>query len=117
LVAVVEQYVHASGFQLRVDGFGHLRRLFFHDAEWTKNDRVWRDGQWPDQAVLVVFGFRKTGDDAVHADAVAPHDDRLPVGVFVVKRGIECDRILRAQLEDVADFDTVDEFQRPVTAR
>ena len=57
------------------------------------------------------------GDDAVHADAVAAHDDGLLLFVGVEKAGFQGVGIFRAQLEHVADFDRVLQLQLAVSQR
>ena len=80
---------------------------------FTGDDQHFVRGQrhGPDDAVLVVAGFDQRGDDAVHADAVAAHDDRLELLVGVEELGIQRFGVLRAELEDVADLDRVPQGQ------
>ena len=50
-------------------------------------------------------GFHQRGDDAIDADAVAAHDDRVQLFTGVEEAGPQRLGILRAQLEHVAHFD------------
>ena len=59
----------------------------------------------------------KAGDDAVHADAVTAHDDRLELLALVEEAGGKRVGILRAQLEDVADLDGVPHGQLAAAPR
>ena len=88
---------------------GHLHR---HQHHFVRGQR-----HRPDDAVLVVAGFDQPGDDPVHADAVAAHDDRLELLVGVEELGVERLGVLRAQLEDVADLDRVPQGQLAAAPR
>src|SRR3989454_434507 len=64
-----------------------------------------RDRPRPDDPVPVGELLDRGGGDPGRTDAVAPHDDRLLAPRLVVIRRPERRRVLRAELEDVADLD------------
>src|SRR4029453_497326 len=59
----------------------------------------------PDDPVLVVALLDDRGEHAPRADPIAPHDERLLGPVLVEERRSERRRVLRLELEDVADLD------------
>ncbi len=111
MVAIIEQHVHTGGGQFLVVfichvhdfGVGHVQRNDFHGVR--------SDGERPNQTVFVVTGLRQTGNDAIHADTITAHDDRMRFFLLVHEGRIKCFAVLRAELEDVTDFNAAHDFQ------
>ncbi len=62
--------------------------------------------------MLVVVLLDDRREDARHADAVATHHHRVLLAVLVGVVRVERDRVLRAELEHVADLDTAVDRER-----
>ncbi len=75
------------------------------------------NGRWQNDAALIAVQFHRRGQDALHADAVGPHDDGHRLAVSIQDRGPQGLGVLGAQLEDVADLNGAEHLQRAVTAR
>ena len=60
--------------------------------------------------------FDGSADEAGNADTVATHFKRLRLAVFVKERRVHRFGILRAEVEDVSDFDTALQLQFPLAA-
>src|SRR5690606_15627234 len=71
----------------------------------------------PDDALGVVILFDRGGYDAGYADAIAAHDHDLIATFLVQNLGIHGLRILGAELENMADFDTALDLQRAFAIR
>ena len=117
MIAIVQQDIDSRQLEFRVERLGHRQRLRFGHVDHAEDHFVRSDRQRPDQSVLIVLRFGQTRDDAVHADTVAAHDDRLANSLFILEQCPERRTVFRAELEDVADFDAVHQFQRSFTAR
>src|SRR5436190_504666 len=117
LVAVVEDDLHTPFRELGVNFLGqsHHRTVRSHIQRRDANG-VRRDGQRPDDAVLVVALFEDGLQGAGHTDAVRAHNGRLLFAGGVKEQRPERLAVFGSQLEHVTDFDRPPDFERPTTA-
>ena len=116
-VAVVQNDVYARGLEVLVElvrSFAHgFALLVVHRAD---DGFKGGDGLGPHNALVVVTLFDGSADEAGNADTVATHFKGLRLAVFVKERCVHRFGILRAEVEDVSDFDTALQLQFPLAA-
>ena len=117
LIAIVQQHVDAGGRQFLVELVGNVGDLGLFHVERDQQHFVGSQRQRPDDAVFVVAGFDQRGDDPIHADAVAAHDQGVLLFVGVEIFGLQGGGVFGAELEDVADFDRLLQFELGGAAR
>ena len=91
--------------------------LLLLGVERNHYDLVRGNGDWPDDAVLVVVLLHDGSERARHAHAVATHDERLLLAVFVHKGGTHGLGVLGAQLKDLGNLDAAGSRERLATVR
>src|SRR5262249_19355843 len=112
-VAVVENHFDTLVRQLRVELLGQRHRLAIRrDGERSDADLKWRDGQRPNNPVLVIALLDDGVKSARYADAVSSHDARLALARLVEHGGVERRAVFRSELEKMAHFNGASNLQR-----
>ncbi|MOA12862.1 hypothetical protein D3C78_1328870 [compost metagenome] len=84
---------------------------------WQNRDLERGDSIWPDDAAIVMILFDSRRHHASDPNTVAAHGQDLITAVFALNRRLHCFRVLGAELEDMADFDTAFDQQCAFTVR
>src|SRR5271166_6263465 len=75
-------------------------------AQVDQPDAERRHALRPDDAGIIVVGLDQRADETRHADAIGPHLERRRLAVRAGYEGPHRARILVAEIEDLADFDS-----------
>ena len=76
-----------------------------------------RDGEGPDNALLIMVLFDRRSCSAADADAVASHDGQAFFAVGIQERGIHGFTVFGAEHEDMSDFNAFGGLQCSVLPR
>ena len=110
-VAIVQQHVDSRSQEFLVDSRRLGYDLLAVVVELQHLGFEGRNINRQDTARLVTAGLDRRRQDAIDADAVAPHDARLLPAVLVQEGRAKLLAVFRAELEDVSNFDTPFEYQ------
>ena len=86
-------------------------------AHRAQHDFERRNRLRPDDALVVEILFDRRAQNTRDADAVAAHFHRLRLAGFVEAGRVHRFRVLRAELEHVADFDTAADLDHALAVR
>ena len=86
-------------------------------VHWQDRHLERRDVIRPDDSAFVIVLLDSGSNNARYANAVAAHGQNLVTAIFALNGSVHCARVLIAQLEDVAYFDTAFDHQGTLAVR
>src|ERR1041384_3751158 len=116
-LAIVPEDFESGFLELAVEIVARLDDLHLLVVDRDDLDLIGGDFLRPHDARVVVMVLDGGREDAIDADAVAAHDHRVELALFVEVDAVHLLRVARAQFEDVAHLDSVGEAEFAAAAR
>src|ERR1700719_3516442 len=105
-VAIIQQYIDAGGVEIpvqRIRGLLYFRRFLIVDRHQYHLE--WWDRLRPQNAVGIVILFDGGSNHACHADAIAAHEHRQRLALFIQYAGVHLGAVQLPELKYVAHLD------------